>query len=407
MLFDLEHTGHHANYIKYLIQYWGKNKLTGELFVLVSPLFKRKHSEIVDLVACYPESSIEIVSISEAEAEAMAANDTIAARPLRRIKEWNLMCKYASSLHIDRCIILYLDTCELPFILGLKAPCLISGIYFRPTFHYPLFQGYQLSRSDRFKHWRERFFVKRVIDHPQLETLFCLDPLVDQSIKRIYPDANVIPLADPVDFSDTGHLDPEALRKNHNIPSERRILLLFGAITERKGIYKLLEAIARISPENCRRLCILIVGAISDAERQVLVPQIELICRGQPVQIVTHFEFVSQAEVQAYFHLTDIVLAVYQHHVGMSGILLLAAAANKPVLSSNYGLMGELVRQFELGVSVDSASAQEISDAITQLLHLDKPVHSAEKSRAFAKMNSAEKFSQTLFNHTYSQSSNY
>ena len=397
MLFDLEHTGHHANYIRYLIRYWGENQLAGELFVLVSPLFKQKHADVIDLADRYSDSAIEIVAISQAEAQAVTANKTVFDRALRRVKEWNLLCKYASSLSIDRCIILYLDTCELPFMLGLKAPCLVSGIYFRPTFHYPQFQDYRPSKRDRVNHWREKLFVKRVLDHPQLETLFCLDPLVDKSIKQQYPNANAIPVADPVEFPDTKTLNPEALREKHGISPERKILLLFGAITGRKGTYKLLEAIQKISPEDCKHLCILIVGAINDAERNVLVPQIESICQRQPVQIVTHFEFVSEAAVQTYFQLADVVSALYQNHVGMSGILLLAAAAEKPVLSTDYGLMGELVRRYQLGIRLDSSCVDEVAQGLRQIVSAEPIVYSPEKMRLFVEENSATRFAQTIF----------
>lgn len=397
MLFDLEHTGHHATYIRYLIQYWGENKLTGNLSIVVSPTFIEKYPDVVELAKCYADSTINIISISQEETQVLIKNRTAVSRALRRIKEWRLLCRYALSLKASRCIILYLDTFELPFLLGLKAPCSISGIYFRPTFHYLQFQNYRPSRRDRVGHWREKFFVKKVLTHPQFETLFCLDPIVSKTIKQQYPNANAVPIADPVEMPDVKHLDPDSLRRKHGISTERTIVLLFGAITSRKGTYKLLEAIKKMSPEDCERLCILIVGAINDAEKQNLVSQIETLCRQQPVQIVTQFEFVSETDVQTYFQLADVVSALYQHHAGMSGILLLAAAAGKPVLSSDYGLMGELARRYQLGVILDSTCVDQIARELSQHVLTKQIDYSPEKMRLFAEENSAIRFAQTVF----------
>ncbi|MGB5714087.1 MAG: glycosyltransferase, partial [Waterburya sp.] len=134
--------------------------------------------------------------------------------------------------------------------------------------------------------------------------------------------------------------------------------------------------------------------------KQSIETQVETFCRTKPVQIIGHYQFVPEQDVSQYFQLADFVLAPYQKHIGMSGILLLAAAAQKPILSSNYGLMGELVRQYQLGLTVDSTLPQEIADGITECLHKSpEQLGDRQKMKTFAEQNSAERFAQVIVEH--------
>ncbi|MGB3293931.1 MAG: glycosyltransferase family 4 protein, partial [Phormidesmis sp.] len=234
---------------------------------------------------------------------------------------------------------------------------------------------------------------------PRLHTLFCLGPFADEAIRALYPQAKVVSLADPVEIPQTNSLDSQVLLEKHGVLPGRRVFLLFGNITARKGVDQLLESLKELSSESCQQLCILIVGAAKPAEKSRLQAQIDSVHHTQPVQVIAHFEFVPESKVQSYYQLSDFVLAPYQRHIGMSGILLLAAAAQKPVLSSDYGLMGELVRRYQLGISIDSSSPSAIADGITRLLNSDESLYDLNRMKTFVEENSATQFAQTIFQH--------
>ena len=399
VLFDLKHTGHHANYIGHLVKHWKIFKLAGKLYVVVSPKFMDRHQAIVNLVAKDDASSIEFVPISSSEFKAVQNSKTTFDKMNCNLREWSLLCQYIIRLKANHCLIMYLDTCELPLLLGLRPPCPFSGIYFRPTFHYNSFLAEKLSRKEVLQQWRDRLFLDRTLRNPQLHTLFCLDPLVDQSIKKLYPSARAVPLVDPVETPAIQLADTEALRVKHKVLDDRKVFMVFGSIDSRKGIYNLLDALKLLSPKICKTYCFLILGSASPTDQARICEEVDLICQDRPLQIVTRFEFISDAEVQAYFQLTDVVLALYQRHVGMSGILLLAAAAQKPVVSSNYGLMGELTRRYGLGTTIDSTSPKEIAEKLTQIYSRQGLDHDLEGMKRFVYSNSASKFTQTIFDH--------
>jgi glycosyltransferase involved in cell wall biosynthesis len=100
-----------------------------------------------------------------------------------------------------------------------------------------------------------------------------------------------------------------------------------------------------------------------------------------------------------------VVLAPYQRHVGMSGILLLAAAAGTPVLSSNYGLMGALVRRHQLGITVDSTSIADIANGLQYCL-TQSPATLCDRQRmhAFAQQNQAARYAEVIYHALLGQS---
>lgn len=401
VLFDLKHTGHHANYIKHLIKHWQRFKLKGKLYVVVSPQFMKQHKDTVRLASDYENLGVEFVPISNLEFEKVKNIGSIFERMKCNLRKWGLMCKYTARLKASHCLIMYLDTCELPLVLGLKLPCPFSGIYFRPTFHYSSFSSQKPSKKETLQKWRDHLFLDRTLRNPQLHTLFCLDPLVDKTIKQLYPFVRAVPLADPIEMSATKLIDPKLLRAKHKIPDDRKVFMVFGSINGRKGIYKLFKALKLLSPEICKKYCFLILGSASSTDRTRICEEVNLICKDRPLQIVTHFEFVSDAEAEAYFKFADVVLALYQRHVGMSGILLLAAAAQKPVISSDYGLMGELTRRYGLGTTVDSTAPQKIAEKLTQIYAEQRLDYDVEGMKRFVDSNSASKFTRTIFEHIY------
>ncbi|WP_233222605.1 glycosyltransferase [Chroococcidiopsis sp. CCALA 051] len=400
MLFDLSIFGHHAAYIKYLIQYWGDRQLADRLDVVVSPMFLEKHAEVVGLVAEYNQNNIQIVAISAAEDAALKSRNSKLKRAWRNFQEWQILCRYAKSLNASECLIMYLDTCQIPLALGFKSPCKLSGIYFKPTFHYSDFSSYVPYRKSFLQqHW-EKTVIARMLKHPQLKTLFCLDPFVIKHLDRLNSHVAAVHLPDPVqvDRHVSEIIQPDLLKTKLSINANRQIFLLFGSFeAERKGVYQTLEAISQLPSNLSAQICLLIVGNAYPPEQAAIQSQIERVQQSHPVQILTRFEYISEDTVQAYFQLADVVLAPYQRHIGMSGILLLAAAVQKPVLSSNYGLMGEMVKRYRLGLGVDSAIPSEIAQGLTRFLTDATSLGDRNSMKQFAEQNTAEEYAKVIF----------
>lgn len=396
MLFDLSIGGHHPNYIQQLVHYWNDNKVPGKLEVVVSPRFLEAHGDVVDLSTHLERSDIRFTAITAQEEAELGSRKTFISRTKRSFQEWELLCKYASLVKATQCLIMYFDTAQIPLAIGISSPCPFSGIYFRPTFHYSKFSNYRLSWKEQLQQRREKFILSRVLRHSQFHRLFCLDPFAVKYLQNY--EGQVIYLPDPVSTKPEFSIQPEVLKGQLGIEPNRRVFLLFGALTGRKGIHKLLDAISMLPPNLSQCCCLLLVGEIKSTDQPIVEAKIASIRQSLPVQIITHYQFVPDAEIQSYFHLSDVVLAPYQRHVGMSGILLLAAAAQKPVLSSDYGLMGELVRSYDLGLPVDTMAPSEITGGLVRFLtELPETFGDRQSMRQFAEQNATEHYARVIF----------
>jgi glycosyltransferase involved in cell wall biosynthesis len=399
MLFDLSINGHHPIYIQHLIQWWGKHQLPIDLDIVVSPKFIQHHTDVIALATKYNHCSIQFIPILEQEENEFKSRSLGPVQRMQRsFQEWKLLCRYAANLKSDHCLILYFDPYQLPLILAERSPCPISGIYFRPTFHYQNFTQSRLTRRDRIQQVREKLLLRQVFCNPQLKTLFSLDPFAVKYLKKIQKQVQISSLPDPIVETFVSPMQVLQLRERLGIQENRKIALLFGALNGRKGIYEILDSLMDLPSQVHSSLCLVLAGQVNlkDLERLTAkIVEIHSICT---VQIISQFEFLVESEVPIYFKMADIILAPYQHHVGMSGILLQAASAGKPVLSSNFGLMGEMVEKYCLGLAIDSSKTSEISAGLCKLL-TDESVQQCdiEKMKFFAKENSADKFASIIF----------
>jgi glycosyltransferase involved in cell wall biosynthesis len=396
MLFDLSVRGHHPAYIQHLIRYVIDQPQLGRIVVVVSPRFLEEHCDVVEFAQQNAPTTVQFQAITWAEERALGDRKSARRRFHRLFKEWRLLCKYAEALHAYHCLIMYFDTCLIPIASGVPMPCPVSGIYFRPTFHYPEFANYHSSFKNHLQHWQEKGLLTLAGRRNNLQTLFSLDPFAVSYLNHLLAQAKAIHLPDPIRLDAPKDHRVQELQIELGLDPHRTICLLFGALTGRKGVPQVLDAIAQLSYIDAQKLCLLLVGESSIADD--LNRQIAAIIRRLPVQIVSRYEFVPEDDVSAYFHLSDVVLAPYQRHVGMSGILLQAAAAGKPILSSDYGLMGEMVHRYELGLAVDSTQPSAIAQGLkTFLTQAPSSIGNRIQMQAFAEQNSANRFAQTIF----------
>lgn len=405
MLFEMAIYGHHSVYIRHLVRYWCEQALPGHFYIVVTAEFVEACAEVVAIAQQYPQANVSFLPLTPAEEATLTDSPSnFLQRKARAWEEWNLMCAYAKRLGATHCFLASFDFFQWPFLLAQNPPCPISSIYFKPTFHYASFPGYVPTLKARIQQWQERLMLSMIFRQPYLHRLLCLDPLAIEALdKGGLSQGKALVLADPVEAVELQGLSHH-LRERLNIEAQRKVFLLFGELTARKGVEQMLDAIALLPDELCQTLCFVLVGRCDPATKARFHARIVQVCRDRPVQIIEQYEFVSQQAVQDFFQLADVVLAPYQKHVGMSGILLQAAAAQKPVISADYGLMGELVRRYQLGLAVDSTQPIELMKALSRFLQ--EPLDSfyrAEKMKQFVQQNTVEKFASTILSAVRSQ----
>jgi glycosyltransferase involved in cell wall biosynthesis len=173
--------------------------------------------------------------------------------------------------------------------------------------------------------------------------------------------------------------------------------LFFGDIAGRKGLWELIHSLDALTTEEARLVCLAIVGHAEPEVERRLAPTLDRLVATRPLSIVRRAAYVDEAELADWFTATDVVLAPYIHHVGMSGILFLAAAYGKPVIAQDFGPMGRLTRDHRLGLTVDPSNPRALADGMRSFLsETSQPVFDREAAYALASKHSYEKFTDTL-----------
>lgn len=392
MAFEIETGGHHASYIRNFAQQWSENLDPHQIHFVVTPEFFQKHADVVELIRSFETDAVQIHAITQTE------HDQLDGLANRIFKGWKLFCKYATQLKVDRGLLMYSDYFQIPMLVGQASPCPVSCIYFRPTFHYGNLENYRPTLKQRLAAWRKKTLVKRLLKLKQMDVFFSLDSLaVDFMRDNFVTQASVRQLPDSfVRYQTTADQIAE-LRSDLKIENGRKVCMLLGILDSRKGPLQLLDAAQRLPESLQKQLCLLLVGSLhADIEDQV-IQKIERLQQDTSIQVVLKNEYVSDTIVQRYYELADVGLTTYQRHMGMSSAIIRAALAAIPVLSSDFGLMGELVKREKLGITVDTEDPVSFSDGLASVIgQPSREIFDASRAAAFASSHSPTALAQTL-----------
>lgn len=170
---------------------------------------------------------------------------------------------------------------------------------------------------------------------------------------------------------DQSGTSPSAARSRLGIPTDRRVILFFGVIRRYKGLEYLLEAFETIK-SRCDNVLLLIAGKIYEGDQTAYRHYSTLLAEysGHDDVRFVH-EYVPFDQVACYFAAADLVVLPYLT-ASQSGVLLSAYAAGKPVIATDAGGLGEVVRHGHSGFVVPPRDASAIAEAAVTLL--DSPV---------------------------------
>ena len=274
---------------------------------------------------------------------------------------------------------------QLPLALHLPAPegTRLSGILFRPSVHYHLFEGIDESFGEKVNRIRKNVLYRFMLSNRALGRVLSLDPFFAEYAKDNYPDGHkVMHLPDPTLFplDEYPCVDHDGLLED--VPRGRRRFLFFGALAGRKGIFEILRALGEMEPGSAEQTALIFAGKYVDADREEFLAELEgYRSSGGRAHISLIERFLSEEEIVFLLRKCDAVLAPYQRFVGSSGVLMAAAGAGKPMITQDYGLVGRLTRQYGLGMAVDTRMPVSIARAMERVIHAERPGDLADRQR--------------------------
>jgi glycosyltransferase involved in cell wall biosynthesis len=236
-----------------------------------------------------------------------------------------------------------------------------AGIVMRPSFHLES-MGIPGPRS-RLDRLKEKLFF-RLLKNKALKKLLSIDEsLVDYvSMERPELADRIDYLPDPAEL--VGDSSKESARQRLGIPLDATVILVYGALTARKGIDSLLLAAGEDGFPP--RVHLLLAGRQSqDVANLLRSPQAQSL--RSDGRLHEQNCFLDDNEEYDAFKASDIVWMGYRGHYTTSGVLVQSGAMGLPVISCMEGVIGWLTRKHGLGLSVEIDNPSAVAEAVAIL----------------------------------------
>ena len=378
LLFDTITDGHHPDYLIHVIGFYSGNKEV-ELYVSTGESFKsqfdaRQQSEDNpwgDNVTFLPIPTNKLNSIH--------------SKPiyLRSIIEWNLLVETAQSINANQVLLMYFDYYQLGILIGKKAPCPVSAIYFRPNF----------TENDNGIYLQiKKWMLSKVLKSGQIQNLFCLVHALVPYMKGQKTQTQIIPICDPIKQFEISKSETAEFKNKYKIPTDKKIFLNFGYLDDRKGMEVFIDACAALSSEALAKICLLLAGPVPEYYEKIIEAKLAQV---PELEVIRCYGYLPAREVQICFEISDVVLILYQDFLNMSSVLIRAAMANKPTFATQTGMIGELVSRNNVGVTVDATSVSEVSNELNAMIQ-NGITYSEDNLKQLAEENSLNSFLSTI-----------
>lgn len=205
---------------------------------------------------------------------------------------------------------------------------------------------------------------QRLLRIPALKKIAVLDEALTKFVEKEQWKGwdKVAYVPDVASLASTGRAP--SLRKELGILDTAFVVLAYGALSERKGVVELIQGMA--DPHCPAEAVVLFAGRQDEFTKEFLQTGAAKTLRekGRLFELNT---FLDEAQEEGAFVAADAVWLGYRGWYGMSGVLVQAAAAGKPLLAMDQGLIGWLADKHELGVKVDMFEPSSVAGGIRKL----------------------------------------
>ncbi len=184
-------------------------------------------------------------------------------------------------------------------------------------------------------------------------------------IRKITTTKKVINGFHPIyDIFSTKKTPTDIVSIKNKLSLKERVILFFGVVREYKGLIYLIRALPRV----IRKIDVdlLIVGEFWD-KKQKYIDLIQKLGVENNIKIIDRY--ISNEEVGKYFKIADVVVLPYISG-SQSGIIQIAYAFNKPVITTNVGGFSETIIDGETGFVVKPKDHEELSQKILKFFKL-------------------------------------
>ena len=378
LLFDTITDGHHPDYLIHLIGFYSGNKDV-ELYVSTGESFKSQFDARQKAEDNLWGDNVTFLPIPTDKLNSIHSNSIY----LRSIIEWNLLVETAKEINASQVLLMYFDYYQMGILIGKKAPCLVSAIYFRPNF---------TENNNGVYPQIKKWMLSNVLKSGQIQNLFCLVHALVPYMKGQKMQTQIIPICDPIKQFQISKSEIAEFKNKFKVPTDKQIFLNFGYLDDRKGMEVFIDACATLPIEALAKICLLLAGPVPEYYEKIIEAKLAQV---PELEVIRCYGYLPAREVQICFEISDVVLILYQDFLNMSSVLIRATMANKPTFATQTGMIGELVSRNNVGVTVDATSVSEVANELNAIIN-NGISYSEDNLKQLAEENSLNSFLSTI-----------
>ena len=370
LIFDSSVTGHHLEYLHhYYMEAIGH---TDEEYVIMVPNDFIKVKKEYD----WPYSSnISFFYIPE--------EDEILLKETNFYKlGWNtskILQRAVRKIKPDRVLLTMLMQ-FIPFIIFLLPRNVrVRGIMYKIYL-------YEVHRMGKLRLAAERLRFWLAARSSKIEQIFVLnDEDSARTFNTLYSTSKFRSLPDPVPSVDFSKV--KSVREELGVSPVEKLYLHFGGLDGRKGTIDILKSIIASKKGELKDSCFVFAGRIN---KNTLNDFYDLLSVAkEKTRILVFDQFCSYDFLWNLCYSCDVILMPYHLTSLSSGVLGYAAVFNKPVIGPDNGLIGNLIKKYELGISTQFPLKPEI---------YNNHIYNSEKGCSlYVITNSVKKFREEIF----------
>lgn len=269
-----------------------------------------------------------------------------------------------------------------PFFI--KKPTKLIGIIYRIYLHDMDSRSKMSLITDKLKY---RLMARSRVFHK----LFILNDSESATIlNNIYKTNKFCHIADPYIPILMEHA--EDIRSQYRLGRNKIMFIHFGAMNTNKGTIEILESIRALSDKEKGDYCFFFAGRVSTGITDRFYRLYNEL--KDEVQIIVKDEFCSYEFFASLCIACDAILTPYRRTAQSSGLIGYASQFGKPVIAVNKGLLGQLVREYELGILIEDNDPHSLMEGYRKIAEgtYKKP------TKRYCEQNSIKSFQKAISN---------
>lgn len=386
LIFDLETEGHHTDYLLSLIRYLAKTDMKNSYIIVTDSRFENHYHEFKEKYLQKSPDNLHIDYINSRDLE----KSKLLPLKHRSLWEWELYIQKLKEHKASSGILMYFDLFQWGIFKGSKNEVPTAGILFRAK----IGGNYQFGLTEKVKNKIAHYILQFSVKRAGIQKLFLLDKYAVKKYDEDLTNVSIMHLADPImQFQKLQEYEKNQLRENFGITINQKVFLIFGFLDQRKGIEQVILALKGMPESEQKKITLLIAGPVA-LNLKEYISKIEDSTLHHFQLIIKNQEFRNE-DIQHLFEISDLILALYQNHVGMSSVVVRAAISKKPIIAADYGMMGRYVTDHQLGHVVNPINTSQVKEVFSKFLSRDIIANEQNQSEV-ATANSADTFAASI-----------